>query len=185
MDFENKNDVLDTENTDEADETAKAMDSFLNGSVYTEEDAKKDREVSRFVTNKEAVICGISLFALVTWSFSVYGALLISALALLGMVFINAGKNATQVCVSNALSVGTLAIIKFALSALEVIVAMFYAFVLEKNSPVLFSNLLSIVNLIISVVIFILFLINAFCLISKSHTPVFGNIAKKFAEREE
>jgi len=184
MDFENKNDILDTEAA-EADETEKAMDSFLNGSVYTEEDAKKDKEVSKFVTNKEAVVCGISLFALVAWSFSAYGALVMSALALLGMVFIKAGKNATQVCVSNALAVGVITVIRVALSMLEAIVQTYYFYVLEKNITTDFKNTITLFSNLITIALFIIFIINALCLLSKKHTPVFGGTAKKFAEREE
>lgn len=186
MDLENKNDVLDTETVNEDEETEKAIDSFLNGSVYTEEDAKKDKAASKFVTSKEAALCGISLLALVTWGFSIYGAIVVSALSVLGMIFMNAGKNAKRFCISNALTVGTLATTKFTLSAIQAIVALFYTFVLEKNIPVRFTNFISIINeVVLSVVMFILFLISALCILSKTHTPIFGGTAKKYAEQED
>ena len=183
MDFENKNDVLDTENA--VEETEKAMDSFLKGSSDTDEDTKNNKDVADFVTNKEAVVCGISLFALAAWNFSSYGALIITALALLGMVFIKAGKNATQVCVSNALSIGVASVLMVAMAVIKSIVQTYNFYVLDKNISTEFSNTIALFSNIISIAVFVMFIINALCLLSKSHTPIFAGTAKKFAEREE
>ena len=183
MDFENKNDVLDTENA--VEETEKAMDSFLKGSSDTEDGAKKDNDVVDFVTNKEAVVCGISLFALAAWNFSSYGALIITALALLGMVFIKAGKNATQICVSNALTIGVASVLVVTLAVIKTLVQTYYFYALDKSISTSFANTLALFTNLISIAVFVIFIINALCLSSKSHTPIFAGTAKKFTERED
>ena len=185
MDLENKNDVLDAEKTVEVEETEKAIDSFLNGSVYAEEEEKASKAESKFVTSKEAIVCSISLFALVTWGFSVYGAILVSVLALLGMIFINAGTNAKQVCVSNVLTVATFAAIRFFFSAIQIFVQTYYFYVLEKSVTTKFSNTMTLMTNLVSFIVFIIFVVNAIYLASKKHTPIFSGVAKKFAEREE
>ena len=184
MDFENQNNAFDEEKATEVTETEKAIDSFLNGSVYTEEDEKKDKEANKFLTNKEALICAVSLFALLVWNLNGYGAILVSALALLAASFLNVGKNAMRVCVSNALSLGCMAIVRVAISVLQIIIQTFYFFVLEKNLSTSFSNFISLTTNIIGILVFVFFIINAFCLMSKKHTPIFGGVAKSFAERE-
>ena len=185
MDLENKNNVVDTDKADEITETEKAIDSFLNGSVYTEEDAKKDKEASKFVTNKEAAICAISVFALAVWNLSGYGAILIAAVALLSCFLMGSGKNAVQVCVSNALTLGIMAVIRVAFSVISVFLQTFYFFVLEESLPTKLSNFFSLATNLVGIIVFIFFVINMFYLMSKKHTPLFGNTAKKFAEREE
>ena len=183
MDFENKNDVVDK--AEEISETEKAIDSFLNGSVYTEEDAKKEKEAPKFLTNKETIICAISLFALLVWNLSGYGAIVVSAIALIAAVALNVGKNAIQVCVSNALALGVCAVVRIAISVIYIVIQTFYFYVLEENVSTDLSNFISLTTNIIGVLVFVFFVINAFCLMSKTHTPVFGGTAKKFAEREE
>ncbi len=185
MDLENKNDAVDTERAEEINETEKAIDSFLNGSVYTEEDAKKDKEASKFITNKEALICAISVFALAVWYLSTYGAIIVAAIGLGVAALSNMGKNAMRICVSNSLTLGVCAVINIAISTFYTIAQIFSVYVLEKNVSSKLTQFVSLSTIIVSILVFVFFVINAFCLLSKKHTPIFGGTAKKFAEREE
>ena len=95
------------------------------------------------------------------------------------------GKNAVQVCVSNALTLGIMAVIRVAFSVISVFLQTFYFFVLEESLPTKLSNFFSLATNLVGIIVFIFFVINMFYLMSKKHTPLFGNTAKKFAEREE
>ncbi len=192
MDNENKN-VVDVE----AEDTDKAMKSFLSGSndyeaEKTEEAAPAGMKLGKF----EMLICALSVMALALWTMSNYGTAVICGLAILLTVIIKPGKDAVHTVAANSLCLGVVFVIKAAINAcgniFEIVMNAskpestysnaYYDWVDTYNS---FSNTINTINSIINVAVFVVFIINAFFLISKKRTVLFGKTAAKLSDKED
>ncbi len=177
MDQENKN--------VEAENTEKAMQSFLDGSNDYEEE--KAPEAPKLTMNKgEMLISALSLFALAMWTLSNYGAAMICTFAIALSVFTKVGKDAMHTVVANALSLGTFIVVKAAINVPSMIIDVFYSH--GKISAYKYANIskvMLILNMIVGVCIFVVFVVNAFQLLSKKRLFIFGKTAAKISDKED
>lgn len=192
MDNENKK-VVDTE----AEDTDKAMQSFLSGSNDYEaekpaEEAPKTMKLGRF----DMLICVLSVMALGLWTMSNYGTAVICGIAVLLAVITKPGKDAVHTVCANGLCLATALVIKAAINACGNIFELFmnatkpesvyssgYADWVETYNS--FSNVINTISSIINVAVFVVFVINAFFLISKKRTVLFGKVAAKLSDRDD
>jgi len=177
MDQENKN--LEAENTE------KAMQSFLDGTNDYEEE--KAPEAPKLVMNKgEMLISALSLFALAMWTLSNYGAAMICALAVALAVFTKAGKDTMHTVIANGLALGTFIIVKAAINVPSMIFEVLYRqgnLSAYKYSNI--SNVMLIINMIVAVCVFVIFVVNAFQLLSKKRLTIYGKTAAKISDKED
>lgn len=177
MDQENK--AVETEKEE------KAMESFLNGTNDYEEE--KAPEAPKLVMNKgEMLISALSLFALAMWTLSNYGAAMMCTIAIALAVLTKAGKDAMHTVVANALSLGTFIAIKATINVPSII-----AEVLYNNGKLTnlkygnFSMIIYLISAALSICIFVIFVINAFQLLSKKRLFIFGKAAAKISDKED
>lgn len=177
MDQENKNVANDNEE--------KAMKSFLEGTNDYEEE--KAPEAPKLVLNKgEILISALSLFSLAMWTLSNYGAAMICTLAVALALVTKAGRDAMHTVIANALALGTFIIVKAAINVPSMVIDVLYS--QGKVSAYKYSNIskvMLILNMIVALFIFIIFVVNAFQLLSKKRISIYGKTAAKISDKED
>lgn len=177
MDQENKN--------VEATNEEKALQSFLDGTNDYEEE--KAPEAPKLVMNKgEILISALSLFALAMWTLSNYGAAMICTIAIAIAVFTKSGKDAMHTVTANGLALGTFIVIKATLNVPSIIAEVLYNYgKLSALNYASFSRIIYVINAVLSVCVFVVFVINAFQLLSKKRLFIFGKAAAKISDKED
>jgi len=193
MDNENKNTVEAVEESD----TEKAMQSFLTGANDYEAEAPVDEApVGMKLGKLEALICALAVFAGAIWTMSNYGAAVICAIAILVTVIVKPGKDAVHCVAANGLFIGAALLVKASLNALGIIFELFMSFTQPESTYSSgyadwvetynsFTKVMNTVSAIVNIAVFVIFIINVFCLISKKRTFIFGGTAAKLSDKED
>ena len=192
MDNENKNVVSVEEN-----DTDKAMQSFLTGSNDYESEKKVDEAPAGIKLGKyEGFIAALAVFAAALWTISNYGAALICAFAVLLTVITKPGKDTVHTVAANGLALGLMIVIRATLNVSAII----FETVMNASKPEStygsgyadwvstfnsFNNVMTVVSAMVHVAVFVIFVINAYCFLSKKRTFIFGKTAAAISDKED
>ncbi|MBQ8343981.1 MAG: hypothetical protein IJY41_02205 [Clostridia bacterium] len=176
--------VEDVEATEEVeaeqDETDAAMASFLSGS--NDYEVKKEEEESEEVKagKKNILIAALAVIALAVFSISTYGSCVLAAIAIALVLVIKPERLVTHTVVANSLVLGTCVVVKSLLTAVRAIATPIFAFMGSTTTAYSnFTGVLTIFDYILVAVSFVIFVVNAFALMSKKTTAIFGKTADK------
>jgi hypothetical protein len=120
------------------------------------------------------------------WTLSNYGAAMICTIAIAVAVFTKSGKDAMHTVTANALALGTFIIVKATLNVPSIIAEVLYNYgKLSALNYASFSRIIYVINAVLSVCVFVVFVINAFQLLSKKRLFIFGKAAAKISDKED
>lgn len=187
------------EEVEEAEDPEESYDSDDTDALAKEyEDYEEEYEAKPMKLGKfEILICALAVFAPALWTLSAYGTAMMCGLALLLTVLTKPGKDAVHCVVANALTLGTMIFIRITLN----ISAIIFELIMNASEPkktlygsayndweetiTSFNDVMSVINSVLHLLVFVVFIINVFCLISKKRTPIFGKTAAKLSDKEE
>lgn len=162
----------------EKDETEAAMESFLSGSNDFQAEPEEAPEVKE--GKKHILMSALAVMALAIFSFSPYGSALIAAVAIALVLIIKPDRFVTHTVVANSLALGVCLVVKSIAAVIPAIAAPILAFTnAGPNAYTSLSGVLTIIDYIVVVLSFVFFVINAFALMSKKETVLFGKTAGK------
>jgi hypothetical protein len=162
----------------EKDETEAAMESFLSGSNDFQAEPKEAPEVKE--GKKHILMSALAVMALAIFSFSPYGSALIAAVAIALVLIIKPDRFVTHTVVANSLALGVCLVVKSIAAVIPAIAAPILAFTNAGNNAFTsLSGVLAIIDYIVIVLSFVFFVVNAFALMSKKETVLFGKTADK------
>ena len=162
----------------EQDETDAAMASFLSGSNDYEVKEEESEEVK--AGKKNILIAALAVIALAVFSISTYGSCVLAAIAIALVLVIKPEKLVTHTVVANSLVLGTCVVVKSLLTAVRAIATPIFAFMGSTTTAYSnFTGVLTIFDYILVAVSFVIFVVNAFALMSKKTTAIFGKTADK------
>ena len=162
----------------EQDETDAAMASFLSGSNDYEVKEEESEEVK--AGKKNILIAALAVIALAVFSISTYGSCVLAAIAIALVLVIKPEKLVTHTVVANSLALGTCVVVKSLLTAIRAIATPLFAFMGSTTTAYSnFTGVLTIFDYILVAVSFVIFVVNAFALMSKKTTAIFGKTADK------
>ena len=191
MDNENKNVVNDVE----MDDSEKAMQSFLTGA--NDYEAEKTESSAGIKLGKfETLICALAVFAATLWTISNYGAALVCGLAILATVIVKPGKDTVHCVAANGIFLGVMVVIRATLNISAIIFETimnaakpestysteYASWVNTYNS---FNNAMNVISSLVHIAVFVIFVINAYCFLTKKRTFVFGKTAAKISDSED
>lgn len=162
----------------EKDETEAAMESFLSGSNDFQAEPEEAPEVKE--GKKHILMSALAVMALAIFAFSPYGSALIAAVAIALVLVIKPDRFVTHTVVANSLALGVCLVVKSIAAVIPAIAAPVLAFTnAGSNAYTSLSGVLTIIDYIVVVLSFVFFVINAFALMSKKETVLFGKTAGK------
>lgn len=167
--------------TDE--ETDKAMKAFLIGGG--EVDPEELPPAKSVYTKKGAIFCSLTIFSLLLWNISGYGAIFIAAIALVAGLALGVSKNAMRIMISNSITVAFVTIIRVLISVIFTIWKTVYFYILSKNYPSSLANLEALMNNLLAISVFVLFVISAYMFFVKKTSIFFKKTSSMIADSED
>ena len=183
--------------TAEAEDTEKAMQSFLSGSndYEIEKDTEEKSSAPVKLNKHEVLICALAVFSLALWLLSNHIAAILCGLAIALTVIVKPGKDTVHCVAANGIAFGTMTVVRIVVNVVGELISHYYSYIAEANSYseaqdlqesyALFNETMSVISAIIGITVFVLFIINACCFASKKRTFVFGSLAAKLSDRDD